>query len=97
MALSFPNQSRSYDPIRRGVRFWGHDIAMEVIFFITEEALRRIQPDVQLIRTGRGDSVRDFGHSNPGQELLRGGGCSDQLIRPDAASEGTAASQVVAK
>jgi hypothetical protein len=52
MALSFPNQSRSYDPIRRGVRFWGHDSAMEIIFFMTEEALRRIQPDVQLDEAG---------------------------------------------
>jgi len=34
MALSFPNPSRSYDPIRGGVRFWGHDSAMEVIFFM---------------------------------------------------------------
>jgi hypothetical protein len=29
MALSFPNQSRSYDATRRAVRFWGHDSAME--------------------------------------------------------------------
>jgi len=45
MAISFPNQSRSYDATRRAVRFWGYDSAMEASFFIDGEALRRIQPD----------------------------------------------------
>jgi hypothetical protein len=44
MALSFPNSSRSYDATRRAVRFWGHDSAMETSFFVTEDALRRVQP-----------------------------------------------------
>ena len=44
MALSFPNQSRAYDATRRAVRFWGNDSAMEASFFVTEDALRRIQP-----------------------------------------------------
>jgi hypothetical protein len=44
MALSFPNSSRSYDATRRAVRFWGYDSAMETSFFVTEEALRRVQP-----------------------------------------------------
>jgi Protein of unknown function (DUF1488) len=48
MALSFPNLSRSYDMTRRAVRFWGHDSAMEASFFVSEEALRRIQPDMGL-------------------------------------------------
>ncbi|SDT55719.1 Protein of unknown function [Bradyrhizobium canariense] len=43
--IDFPNHSRSYDSMRRAVRFWGHDSAMEASFFINEEALRRIQPD----------------------------------------------------
>jgi hypothetical protein len=42
--LAFPNQSRVYDPTRRAVRFWGHDSAMEWSFFVTEEALTRLQP-----------------------------------------------------
>ena len=42
--LNFPNQSRVYDPTRRAVRFWGHDSAMEWSFFVTEEALKRLQP-----------------------------------------------------
>lgn len=42
--LNFPNQSRVFDPTRRAVRFWGHDSAMEWSFFVTEDALRRLQP-----------------------------------------------------
>ena len=52
MTLSFPNQSRSYDATRRAVRFWGHDSAMEASFFVTEDALKQVQPDMQ-IRRGR--------------------------------------------
>jgi hypothetical protein len=40
--LNFPNDSRSYDPTRRGVRFWGYDGPMEVAFFVTAEALQRL-------------------------------------------------------
>jgi len=46
MALSFPNSSRSYDATRRAVRFWGYDSAMEASFFITDDALRRVQPSM---------------------------------------------------
>ena len=44
VALSFPNSSRSYDVTRRAVRFWGNDSAMETSFYITADALNRIQP-----------------------------------------------------
>jgi hypothetical protein len=44
--LNFPNQSRIFDPTRRAVRFWGHDSAMEWSFFVTEEALKRLQPNM---------------------------------------------------
>ena len=44
--ISFPNQSRVFDPTRRAVRFWGHDNAMEWSFFVTEDALKRLQPNV---------------------------------------------------
>jgi hypothetical protein len=47
MALTFPNDSRSYDATRRAVRFWGHDHAMEVSFFVSDEALKRLQPDLK--------------------------------------------------
>ena len=45
--LNFPNTSRIFDPTRRAVRFWGYDSAMEWSFFVTEEALRRLQPKAQ--------------------------------------------------
>jgi hypothetical protein len=45
--LNFPNLSRSFDPGRRAVRFWGHDSAMEWSFFVSEEALRRLQPNME--------------------------------------------------
>ncbi|MGO9681170.1 MAG: DUF1488 family protein [Beijerinckiaceae bacterium] len=45
--LNFPNRSRIFDPTRRAVRFWGHDSAMEWSFFATEEALKRLQPEME--------------------------------------------------
>ena len=45
MALSFPNDSRSYDVTRRAVRFWGYDSAMETSFYLTESALKYVQPN----------------------------------------------------
>ena len=45
--LNFPNRSRIFDPTRRAVRFWGHDSAMEWSFFATEEALKRLRPDME--------------------------------------------------
>jgi len=47
MTLRFPNQSRYYDATRRAVRFWGYDSAMEAAFFVTEDALKRVQPDMR--------------------------------------------------
>jgi uncharacterized protein DUF1488 len=52
MAISFPNQSRSYDATRRAVRFWGYDSAMEASFFVNEAALQRIQPDMRFDEAG---------------------------------------------
>jgi len=46
MALEFPNDSRSYDATRCAVRFWGYDSAMEWSFFVTAEALKRVQPSM---------------------------------------------------
>jgi hypothetical protein len=40
--LNFPNASRSYDATRRCIRFWGSDGAMEVSFFLEENALAKI-------------------------------------------------------
>lgn len=44
MALNFSNESRSYDATRRAVRFWGYNQAMEISFFVTDGALRKLQP-----------------------------------------------------
>ena len=44
MTLNFPNASRSYDAAERLIRFWGHDGALEVSFFVEESALRQIAP-----------------------------------------------------
>lgn len=48
MAISFPNDSRSYDATRQAVRFWGYDRSMESSFFVTADALNRIQPNLRL-------------------------------------------------
>ncbi len=47
MTIGFPNLSRSYDATRRAVRFWGYDSAMEASFYVNEEALKRIEPDMR--------------------------------------------------
>jgi hypothetical protein len=47
MAISFPNSSRSYDATRCAVRFWGYDRSMESSFFVTADALNRIQPNLR--------------------------------------------------
>jgi Protein of unknown function (DUF1488) len=47
MAIHFPNGSRCYDVTRRAVHFWGHDRSMESSFFVTADALNRIQPNLR--------------------------------------------------
>ena len=39
MALTFPNQSRSYDETGKRVRFCGYDGMFEIPFFVENEAL----------------------------------------------------------
>jgi len=48
MAIAFPNRSRSYDATRRAVRFWGYDRSMEYSFFIMADALKQMQPNLQV-------------------------------------------------
>lgn len=52
MALNFPNQSRSYDQRGHRVRFWGHDGAFEICFFVEQSALGRINPDAKRDEAG---------------------------------------------
>lgn len=40
--LTFPNPSLSYDKRRRRVRFWAHDAALEIPFFLDATALARL-------------------------------------------------------
>lgn len=47
VTLKFPNQSRFFDATRRAVRFWGHDTSMEASFFVTEDALKQVQPEMR--------------------------------------------------
>jgi len=44
--VTFPNISRCYDAPRRAVAFWGYDRSMERSFFVTWDALARIQPNL---------------------------------------------------
>jgi hypothetical protein len=57
MSLNFPNVSRTYDGDGRRIRFWGHDAAMEVPFFLEEAALFRIDPKT---RDAESDMLRTF-------------------------------------
>src|SRR6266511_2856022 len=94
-ALSFPNKSRAFDATRRAVRFWGYDSAMEVAFFVTEDALKRVQPHMRLDEAGilrafdfeSGPDLRDGGKglcAEP-QRFIRSGGLG--LLAPRAAGD----------
>lgn len=75
MSIEFPNPSRSYDAARRVVRFWGHDRSMEASFFMTIDALLRIQPDLQPGEAGllrAFDSNRDRIHATATRVYARG-------------------------
>jgi hypothetical protein len=52
MSLIFPNPSRSYDPTRGVVRFWGYQSSIECSFFVTTGALRKVQPNMQADEAG---------------------------------------------
>jgi hypothetical protein len=65
MALMFPNDSRSYDGTRRAVRFWGYDRAMEWSFFVTEDALKRVDPAM------RPDEAGILGTFDSNRDLIR--------------------------
>jgi hypothetical protein len=50
--IKFPNHSRSYNRTRRAVQFWGYDSAIEVSFFINEDALTHLEPEADLNEAG---------------------------------------------
>lgn len=45
--LNFPNASRSFDPTRDRVRFWGYDRSLEIAFFVEGAALRSSLPGTE--------------------------------------------------
>jgi Protein of unknown function (DUF1488) len=47
VTLKFPNYSRSYDRTRQAVRFWGYDTSIEYSFFVTVDALERVDPHLR--------------------------------------------------
>jgi hypothetical protein len=86
MTLSFPNQSRSYDATRRAVRFWGYDSAMEASFFVTEDALKRIEPNARFDADGllgAFDAHRDLIYAAAAKVYARGRKGSYELIGSD--------------
>jgi hypothetical protein len=86
MSLSFPNQSRSYDATLRAVRFWGHDGAMEVAFFVNEESLKCIEPKMQPNESGHlnaFDSHRDLIYAAAAKAYRRGRKGSYELTPAD--------------
>jgi Protein of unknown function (DUF1488) len=86
MALNFPNQSRFYDATRRAVRFWGYDRAMEATFFMTEDALKRVHPDMRLDEAGLLDAFdanRDLIHRTAARIYARGQRGSYDLFYTD--------------
>jgi hypothetical protein len=91
MSLIFPNRNRFYDPTRRAVRFWGHDSAMETSFFVTEDALKRVQPDMRLDEAGllsAFDSNRDLIHAVAAQVYSRGRKGSYDVVAADFRERG---------
>ncbi|WP_204313319.1 DUF1488 family protein, partial [Klebsiella michiganensis] len=52
MPLQFPNPSRSYDQPRQAVRFWGYDTSIEYSFFVTVDALVRVDPNLKRDEAG---------------------------------------------
>ena len=86
MALTFPNRCRFFDATRRAVRFWGHDSAMEVSFFVSEEALKRVQPDMRFNETAllsAFDANRDLIHAAAAKVYARGRKGSYDLVTSD--------------
>src|ERR1700756_5589808 len=86
MALRFPNESRSYDPTRRAVRFWGHDSAMEASFFVGEDALKRVQPAMAFNEAGllgAFDANRDLIRATAAKVYARGRKGSYDLVTSD--------------
>lgn len=76
MALNFPNESRSFDARRSLVRFWGHDRALEISFFVEVSALCKLSPQTRNAEAGyleTFDSARPQIHEIARKVYSRGG------------------------
>jgi hypothetical protein len=76
MKLSFPNPCRSFDASNGRVCFWGYDRTIEIAFFIGEDALRRLCPDMAGAEAGfltAFDAVRERIHKIADQVYVRAG------------------------
>jgi hypothetical protein len=86
VTLVFPNRSRSFDATRRAVRFWAYDSAMETSFFVTEDALKQIQPEARLDEEGlltAFDANRELIHAVAVKVYERGRKGSYDLVASD--------------
>jgi hypothetical protein len=46
MKLEFPNPCRSFDSSKNRVAFWGYDRTIEISFYVEQDALERLCPDL---------------------------------------------------
>ena len=84
--IQFPNRSRSYDRTQRAVRFWGYDIAMKTSFFVSGDALKRIQPSMQFDEAGllnAFDANRDRIYAIAAKVYARGRRGSYEIVEAD--------------
>ena len=86
MALSFTNRTRIYDAPRRAVQFWGHDSTKEAVFFVTEDALKQVQPGMRFDERGLLDAFdanRDLIHAAAAKVYARGRRGAYHLVSGD--------------
>jgi Protein of unknown function (DUF1488) len=86
VTLNFPNQSRWYDATLRAVRFCGHDGAMEAAFFVEEDALKLMRPNMKLDEAGllnAFDSSRERIYAAAARVYARGQRGSYNLVSSD--------------
>jgi len=76
MTLSFPNPCRSFDAVRSRVCFWGYDTTIEISFFVGEEVLKHLCPDMAGAEAGflkAFDAMRDRIHEIADKAYVRAG------------------------
>jgi hypothetical protein len=52
MRLRFPNPNRSLDANQSRVCFWGYYSAIEIIFYVETDALKRLCPEMNSVESG---------------------------------------------